>query len=178
MKTKTLKKLTTAAMLTALSVILGVFAFPIFPNVAFLEYDICDVIVLIVSFAFGPVYGILSSVTVAVFQAFMLDKSGIFGFLMNIISTVSFVLPAALVYLKNKTKKGAAFALSCGVVVMTIIMILFNYLVTPHFMGVPVSVVHSLMPYIAGFNVVKAVANSIITFFVYKHIGKIIKKFN
>ena len=178
MKNFTVKKLSTAAMLTAFAVILGYFAFPIFPNVPFLEYDICDVFVLITSFSLGPVYGVLSSIVVAIVQAFLLDKSGAFGFLMNIISTTAISLPAALVYVKYKTKKGAALSLLIGSLIMVAVMIAFNYLVTPHFMGVNIKIVHSLMPFIAGFNVIKATANSFITFFVYKHIAKIIKKFN
>jgi riboflavin transporter FmnP len=178
MKNKTITRLTTTAMLTAVAVILGYFAFPIFLNVAFLEYDACDVMVLITSFSFGPLYGVMSSVAVAIFQAFLLDKSGIFGFLMNIVSTTALTLPAAIIYLKHKTKKGAATALAVGSAVTLVVMVAFNYLVTPHFMGAPIAVVHSLMPFIAGFNAIKAVINSIITFFVYKHIGKIIKKFN
>ena len=178
MKNKTLKKLTSTAMLAAIAVILGYFAFPIFPQVPFLEYDLCDVAVLITSFSFGPVYGVCSSFVVAVFQAFFLDKSGIYGFIMNIISTTALILPAAIIYVKNKTKKNAVIGLAVGSVVMTAVMICFNYLVTPHFMGVPVSVIHSLMPFIALFNFIKSAVNCVITFFIYKHIGKIIKKFN
>ena len=178
MKNNALKKLTTTAMLTAIAVILGCFAVPIFPNVAFLEYDVCDVFVLIVSFSFGPLYGLMSSLTVAVFQGFLLDKSGVFGFLMNVVSTTALVLPASIIYSKYKTKLNAALSLLSGTIVMIIVMVAFNYLITPHFMGVPVSVVHSLMPFIAGFNAIKALLNSSITFLIYKHIGNIIKKIN
>lgn len=178
MKNKALKKLTTTAMLSAIALILGYFAFPIFPQVPFLEYDLCDVAVLIASFSFGPVYALCSSFIVATFQAFFLDKSGIYGFVMNIISTSALVLPAAIIYVKSKTKKTAVIGLSVGVLFMTAVMVAFNYLVTPHFMGVDVTVIHTLMPFIALFNLIKATANSIITFLVYKHIGKLIKKFN
>lgn len=165
-------------MLTAVAVILGYFAFPIFPQVPFLEYDLCDVLVLIASFTFGPIYGIMSSFTVAVVQAFLLDKSGVYGFIMNIISTTALVLPAALVYMKHKTRKGAVISLITGTVTMVAVMTAFNYIITPFFMGLTVSAMHSFMPFIIAFNLVKAVVNSIITFIVYKHIGKLIKKFS
>lgn len=178
MKNKTLRKLTTTAMLAAVSVILGYFAFPIFPQVPFLEYDLCDVAILIASLSFGPVYGVCSSLVTAVFQAFVLGKNNVYGFIMNVISTTAFVLPAAIIYFKNKTKKTAVIGLAAGTVIMTAVMVCFNYLITPHFMGVSVSVIHTLMPFIALFNFIKSTANSLITFFIYKHIGKIIKKIN
>ena len=178
MKNKLIRQITTTAMLTAVAVILGYFAFPIFPPVAFLEYDLCDVMVLIASFIFGPIYGACSSFIVAFFQAVLLDKSGIFGFIMNIVSTLSFVVPAALFYAKRRTKKGAVTSLLLGVVTMNITMIAFNLVVTPFFMHTTVSVVLKLLPFIIGFNVIKSVVNSVITYLLYKHIGKIIKKFN
>ncbi len=178
MKNKTVKKITVTAMLTAIAIILGYFAFPIFPQVPFLEYDLCDVAVLIASFIFGPVYGVCSSFAVAIFQAFLLDKSGIFGFVMNIISTTAFVLPASLIYLSKKTKKTAALALTVGIAVMSVVMVVFNYFVTPLFMGVDRSVILTLMPFIIAFNLVKSIVNSVITFLIYKHIGNIIRKYN
>lgn len=178
MKNKTIRKITTTAMLTAVAIILGYFAFPIFPAVAFLEYDLCDVAVLITSFIFGPVYAACSSFIVAFFQAVLLDKSGAFGFIMNIISTLSLVLPASLIYLKHKTKKGAIISLLCGILAMNVTMVAFNLIVTPYFMHTTVTVVLKLLPFIAAFNLIKSVVNSLITYLVYKHIGKLIKKFN
>ena len=53
------RKLTTMSVMTALSVILvAMIHFPIFPAVAFLEYDPADVAILICGFAFGPGAGI------------------------------------------------------------------------------------------------------------------------
>ena len=178
MNNKIIKRLTTTAMLTAVAVLLGYFAFPIFPNVAFLEYDVCDVFVLITSFLFGPVYGLMSTVTVALVQAFLLDKSGVFGFLMNIVSTTALILPASIIYSKFKTKIGAAVSLAIGSVIMIAVMVVFNYFITPIFMGVPTAAVVGLMPFIAGFNAIKVAVNSVLTFLLYKHIGKIIKKFD
>ena len=126
MNNSMLKKVTTTAMLTAIALILGYFSFPIFPSVAFLEYDLCDVVILITSFLFGPLFGVASSLIVAFFQAILLDKSGLFGLLMNVVSTVSFILPSAIIYYKNKTKKRAVISLVVGSVFMNIIMVIFN----------------------------------------------------
>ncbi len=176
MNKQTLKKITTVGMLTAVTVILGYFAFPIFPQVPFLEYDLCDVAVLITSFSFGPIYAVASSLVVAIVQAFLLDKSGLFGFIMNVISTCSLILPASILYFRRKTKKSAIIALVVGCVTMSAVMVGFNYIVTPYFMGMPVSAIGSVMPFIVLFNLIKATVNSIITFFIYKHINRLIKK--
>lgn len=175
---KDLKKITTTAMLTAVAVILGYFAFPIFPAVSFLEYDLCDVVIMITSFIFGPILGICSSLIVALYQAFLLDKSGIFGFIMNIVSTVSFILPASITYLKNKTRKGAIISLAVGFISLNVVMFAFNCIVTPYFMHTTLSIVMKLMPFIMGFNSIKGILNAVITYFLYKHISKLIKKFN
>ena len=65
-------KMTTArlakmGMLVAISVVLVyLIHFPIFPAVAFLEYDPADIPILIGTFAFGPLAGVLLTVVTAV----------------------------------------------------------------------------------------------------------------
>ena len=52
-------KLAKMAMLVAISIVLVMLIhFPIFPAVAFLEYDPADIPILIGTFAFGPIAGI------------------------------------------------------------------------------------------------------------------------
>ena len=56
-------RLAKMAMLVAISIVLvALVHFPIFPAVAFLEYDPADIPILIGTFAFGPVAGILLTV--------------------------------------------------------------------------------------------------------------------
>ena len=59
---------------------------------------------------------------------------------------------------------------------MTVVMIGANMVITPIFMGVPASVVWSLMPFIAGFNAIKAGINGLVTFLVYKRISGFLHK--
>ena len=54
---------------------------------------------------------------------------------------------------------------------MTVVMICANMVITPLFMGVPRPVVWDLMPFIAGFNLVKAGINGLVTFILYKRIS-------
>ena len=54
---------------------------------------------------------------------------------------------------------------------MAFIMIWANLIITPLFMGVPRDVVWDLMPFIVGFNAIKAGINGFVTFILYKRIS-------
>ncbi len=166
------------SMLVAISVVLVyVVHFPIFPMVPFLEYDPADIPIFIGTFAFGPLAGLMLTVITAVIQGVTVSAaSGPYGIIMHILATGSFVLAAGLIYRGSKSRKRAVVALATGVVTWTVVMVIANLVVTPLFLGVPVSVVKDLMPYIVGFNLIKAGVNSIITFFLYKRISSFLHK--
>ena len=68
MKTST-KKLTTMAMLAALSIVLiSIVHFPLFPSAPWMEYDPADIPIFIGTFLFGPISGLLLTVAVSVIQ--------------------------------------------------------------------------------------------------------------
>ena len=171
-------RLAKMAMLVAISIVLvALIHFPIFPAVAFLEYDPADIPILIGTFAFGPFAGVLLTIVTAVIQGTTVSAaSGVYGIIMHIIATSALVITAGLIYKYNKTRKGAVIALICGVLAMTIVMIGANMIVTPIFMGVPRAVVWQLMPFIAGFNAIKAGINGLVTFLVYKRISGFLHK--
>ena len=166
-------RLAKMGMLVAISIVLVYFIhFPIFPAVPFLEYDPADISILIGTFAFGPLAGILLTVVTSVIQGVTVSAaSGLYGIIMHVISTSVLVLASGLIYKYNKTRKGAVIALLCGVAAMTLVMIGANMIITPLFMGVPRNIVWSLMPFIAGFNAIKAGINSVVTFLLYKRIS-------
>ena len=166
-------RLAKMAMLVAISIVLvAIVRFPIFPAVAFLEYDPADIPIMVGTFAFGPGAGILLTVVTSVLQGVTVSaKSGAYGIIMHIIATSNLVIVAGLIYRKEKTTKHAIMGLLCGTAAMTLIMIAANLVITPLFMGVPRSAVWDLMPFIAAFNVVKAGVNSLVTFLIYKRIS-------
>lgn len=171
------RKLTTMAILTALSVcFVALIHFPIFPAVAFLEYDPADIPILICSFAFGPAAGFIVTVIAAFIQGFTVSaQSGIYGIIMHIIATGAYVLASGLFYRKHKTKKMAAVAILIGTAAMVVCMFFANLVITPYFMmgavnGATVSAVLSLMPFILLFNLIKAGVNGAVTFFLYKRV--------
>ena len=165
------------AMFAALSVVLVYFVhFPILPAAPFLEYDPADVPILIATFAFGPLWGVLLTLVVAVVQGVTVSASGGFwGILMHFLATGTMVLAAGLIYRKMHSRKGAVLALCVGALSMTLIMIPLNLLIDPLYMGVSTKIVAGLLlPAIIPFNAIKSVLNCLITFLVYKHVSRLI----
>ena len=166
-------KLAKMAMLVAISIVLvALVHFPIFPAVAFLEYDPADIPILIGTFAFGPAAGIMLTVVTSVLQGITVSaQSGVYGIIMHIIATATLTCVAGTIYRRNKSKKSAIIGLICGTIAMTAMMFCANLIVTPFFMGTTREVVMSLMPFILAFNAAKAGINSVITFILYKRIS-------
>lgn len=170
-------KLAKMAMLVAISLLLVNIHFPIFPPIAFMEYDPADIPILIGTFAFGPAAGILITVVTALLQGFTVSAaSGLYGILMHIIATGTYVFVAGFIYKFHKGKKSAVIALIAGTLAMTAIMVPANLTITPYFMGVPVDAVTALLPFIIAFNLIKAGVNGLITFLVYKRVSKFLRR--
>ncbi len=142
----------------------------VIPNVAgFLSYDPKDAIVVIAGFMFGPLYSLIISVLVSVLELVSISGTGIIGCLMNVVSTVSFSVPAAFVYKKMKSYQGAMLGLFTGVCFMTVFMLLWNYGVTPLYMEVQREVVVGmLLPVFLPFNAIKGGLNAALTLLLYK----------
>ena len=180
METKTKKTtvtLTLAALFSAIAFLVSlIFHLPIIPAVNFLKYDPMDAVLTLEALVLGPVPAVLSTLVVTVIRI-PFGSSGLIGALMNFLSSVSFVLPAGLIYRYKKTLGGALIGLGCSVLSETVIMLLWNYLITPLYMGVAREVVVSLMlPGFLPFNFIKAAANAVITFLLYKPMMTVLRK--
>ena len=104
-------------------------------------------------------------------------SGGIYGIIMHIIATGTFVLVAGFLYQKHKTKKGALIALLCGVVAWGLIMMPANLIITPIFTGMPVEAIRGiLLPIILPFNLIKAGINAVVTFLVYKSVSPLLHR--
>lgn len=158
------------AVLSALAVILACFARGAWPMAVFLEYSPADVPVLIGTFLYGPVAGVIMSFVVAVIQGVTVSaSSGIIGIVMNFISLVSLCVVAGLIYKKKHTLKGAILALCCGALSGVVVMLLWNIILTPLYMGVERSEVIALLPTVfLPFNLVRYISNAVMTFLLYK----------
>jgi riboflavin transporter len=171
----TTKKLTLMALFVAISVVLvELVHFPIMPAAPYLEYDPADIPILIGSFAFGPLAGVILTVVAAGIQALTVSaQSGVYGFLMHVVATSTLVVTASLIYRYKHTMLGGIVGLVSGTIAMSVIMVIANHFVTPLFLGMPTSVVDPmLLPIILPFNLIKAGINSVVTFLVYKAVSR------
>lgn len=174
MKERT-KKLTTLAMLCAMA--FAVVAFVRIPVVVFLKYEPKDVIIAIGGFLFGPLASVAVSVVVSLVELVTISDTGVYGLVMNIISSVSFAAVAALVYRKKRTVGGAVLGLVLGTAFMAATMLLWNYIVTPIYMGYPrEAVAEMLLPVFLPFNLLKGGLNSAITMLLYKPVVTALRK--
>lgn len=173
------------ALLCALSILLMfVVRFPIFPAAPFLEYDMGDVPILIGTFMFGPVSGLLITVVVSVLQWLIVSpQSGWVGAVMHIFATGAFVLIAGTIYKKNKSLKGAVIALICGSIAMIIAMVPMNYLISPFYLlsdQLPYRAAQQMYMdnyywYSTGFNAIKSILNTVLTFVLYKGMVRVLR---
>ena len=147
------------------------------PVILFLKYDPKDVIITLGGLIWGPLTAFAVSVMVSLIEMFTVSETGILGCIMNIISTCSFACTAAVIYKKKRTLAGAVIGLAVGSVAMIVIMLLWNYLITPIYMGYPrEAVAKMLIPVFLPFNALKAWLNAGFTFLLYKPIVTALRK--
>lgn len=161
------RKLTTIGMLCALAYV--VTAVGRVPIVLFLKYDPKDVIIAIGGLIFGPLTSASVALIVSFVEMFTVSENGILGFLMNVISSCSFACTAAFIYKKKHKLSGAVAGLLCGCGCMVTVMLLWNYLIAPIYMGYPrEAVAELLLPAFLPFNLIKGGLNAAITMLLYK----------
>lgn len=169
------KKITTVAMFCAIAyAVMFVCRIPI---ILFLKYEPKDVIITMGGFMFGPLTSLLVSVVVSVVEMLTVSDTGWIGLIMNILSTGSFSCIAALIYKRRHTASGAVIGLISGCLLMTAVMLLWNYLVTPLYMGCSrEDVAELLIPAFLPFNLLKGGLNTAITLFLYKPVVTALRK--
>ena len=169
------KKLVTLAMLSAIAYLV-MFMFRI-PIVLFLKYDPKDTIIAIAGFLYGPLSAVCVSAVVSAVEMFTTSETGWIGFVMNMLSTCAFVCPAAFLYSRKRTIRRAAVGLGLGVVLVTIAMALWNYIMTPIYMGYPrEAVAELLVPVFIPFNLLKAGLNTALTLLLYKPVNTALRR--
>jgi len=166
---RTTRRLTLTAMLAAMAYVAMLVTRPL-PHVAgFLSYDLKDVVVVIAGFMLGAAPAMIITLVVSLIEMVTVSTTGPIGLLMNVLSTAAFVLPPVVMYNRNRSLRSAALGLTLGVLLMTAVMLAWNYIITPLYMNVPRSVVAGmLIPTFLPFNLVKGGLNAGITMLIYK----------
>jgi len=171
------KKLTLMAMFAALAYVLMVVGrIPISP-MSFLKFDPKDMILTIGGFVLGPIPGLLITLVVCLIEMVTVSDTGIIGFFMNLLASACFVCPATFFYKRKHTVRGAIVGLIVGVILMTAAMLLWNYFLTPIYMGWPREEIASMLaPIFLPFNLIKGSINAALTVLIYKPVSKALKR--
>ena len=191
------RKLVEIGMLGAIATVLMLFEFPI-PFIAppFYELDFSEVPVLVGAFALGPVAGATIELVKILINLLINGTATAFvGEIGNYLLGCSFIIPAALIYKKKKSKKTALAAMIVGTIVMTVFGCVLNaYVLLPTYaaaFGMPIDAIigmgsaingniNDVMTFViiavAPFNIIKGIVVSVITLLIYKHISPILKE--
>ncbi|MBR1731692.1 MAG: ECF transporter S component, partial [Ruminococcus sp.] len=171
-----IRMISSMAMLTAIAVAADMFLR--LPNIGgFLTYEPKDVILTIGAFIFGPVAGLVMSLVVCTIEMVTISSTGTIGLLMNFLASGAFVGVASVIYYRKKTLSRAIIGLIAGSLSMIIIMLLWNYIMTPIYMGVPrEAVLEMFLPLLIPFNAIKAGLNSALVLLLYKGVVTALRK--
>ena len=143
---------------------------PVVPGFT-LSYEPKDTIIVIGGFVFGPLASMMISVVVSFIEMITISTTGPIGLAMNIIASCAFACTAAIVYKYKKTLAGAAIGLALGMLAMTAVMLLWNYIMVPLYTPFTRDAVLALLlPVFAPFNLIKSGLNAGIVMLIYKPI--------
>lgn len=160
------QKLVGIALFSALAfAVTFVFRIP----VSFLTFDAKDAVITVASFLYGPLSGVAMSLIAALLELVTVSSTGLYGFLMNFLSSAVFSSVAAGIYSLRRKPRTAILGVLLAVVAMTGAMMLFNLVVTPLYMQVPTAEVAALIPtLLLPFNLAKGLLNAALALLLYK----------
>lgn len=166
-------------------------ALPIFPG--FLKLDVSELPILLGTFAFGPVAGVLIAFLKNVIHFMTNSTTGGVGEIANFIIGVSLLVPAGLIYSLKKNKTHALLGLAVGTLSMAAVGAVVNYwFLIPFYstvMGFPLDAIigmgtvavpaidslWTLVLYgIVPFNLFKGTIVSVLTLLVYKRVSPLL----
>ena len=195
-----IRHMTTIAIFSTLSIILYLtlkFNLPIFPS--FLKVNFSNLPILLGGFLLGPIEGLM---IIIIRTIVVIPFSGTFfvGELADLIISSAIMLVSSIIYLKNKTRKGAIIALLFSVLTWVVIGCVANYFIlvpayVTLFFGGNVNAFLPLLSVIPDvnennyviryvlfgalpFNLMLSLAVCIITYFVYKRLSKLFHMFD
>ena len=189
------KKIAFIGLMGAVSAVLMLFRFPIPFMPPFLSFDLSGLMEMLGGFMFGPMAAACIIVVKILLQLVMQGSFSLgTGELQNLILSCSYVLPALIIYHRNKTKKMAITGMAVSTIFVSVMAVFTNlYLIIPFYVklfgmsmddiismcrtvnpamkNVTSMAVFGLLP----FNLIKYGVTSLVTFIVYKRLSRVIK---
>ena len=156
-------------------------------KLAFLTFDLKDAVMTVSAMLFGPLYGLAMAILVPLLEM-VISSTGLYGFVMNAIASVTFVCVGSFVYTRNRTMTGAVVGMFSSVLTMSGVMTIANLLITPAYIELMApsmipdgmtarSFVASLLPtMILPFNLTKGFFNASLVFLIYKPISQAVRR--
>ncbi|MBR4296432.1 MAG: ECF transporter S component [Clostridia bacterium] len=193
-KTINVKYIAKIGILSAIAAVLMLFELPLWFAPPFYKLDFSEIPILIGSFALGPLAGVIMELLKNLINLLLDGTTTAFvGEFANFVTGCAFVLPSALIYKYHKSLRTAVLGMLAGTASLIFVGALMNYFILiPTFsklyelplevivaMGTKVNasitdlktlVVFAVMP----FNLLKAVACSVVTLLLYKRVSKIL----
>ena len=167
------KRIAMYALFVALSMAVSFVEFPIVPGVEWLKYDPSGIVSLVAGFAYGPAAAVIVSVLGFLPHLF----TNPWGTLMAVLVALALSVPAALIYRRNKTRKGAVIGIIVGAIAALAMAIVGNIIVTPFYAHMTTAqVVALIVPALLPFNALKFTIHGVVTFLIYKPISNLLSK--
>ena len=191
---KSTRNLVAVGILGAIGAVLMIINFNI-PTImpSFIKLDFSELPAIIATFAYGPIGGIMVCLIKNLLNFILASNTGGVGELSNFILGCAYVIPAGLIYKKNRTFKGAIISAIVGSVTSGCVSFFSNYfLIYPLFtlIGWPMQAIigmytvifpkitklwQALLYFNVPFTFIKCMLTSVITFLVYKRISPILR---
>ncbi|MDO4945486.1 MAG: ECF transporter S component [Ruminococcus sp.] len=194
-RTFTTRNMVAIALMSAIATVIYYLDFPVPLMPSFIKLDLSNVISLLAGFSMGPVAGVVVCLIKNLIHLVIKGMGTTMGIgdIFDFVTSAVFVLTAGMIYLKNKTKKGAVIGCLVGTVTFTLISLPLNYfIVYPIYFkafggeAAILGMYRELMPDVKNifsalcifnlpFTFVKGVICALITILVYKPLSPIIK---
>lgn len=198
MKNSKIKQMTLIAIMGGLSAFLMIVLHAPIPFMPpFMDFDLAAIPELIGGFALGPISAIGIILVKILLKFVILGTSTMFtGEIQNFLLSCAFVLPAVIIYQRNKSKKSALIGMVVGTLVCAITAVFTNlYIIIPFYANLGGMTVKSIIDMctavnpmmkstltlalfgIIPFNLIKGIASSALTYVLYKRLSHPIKNF-
>lgn len=138
-------------------------------RVSFLSFELKDAVMAVGAMSLGPIAGGAMVVIVCLVELVTISSTGVYGLVMNLLSSLTYVCVGSAIYHRHRTMRGAIMGTVVASVATVLVMIGANCVITPAYMHVETAEVIAMIPtLLLPFNVTKTLFNSAVVFLLYK----------
>lgn len=166
------KQIAAIVLLILMAMVLSFVEVPVVPGAEWLKYDPSGIVSLLATLLYGSWIGV--GIAVASWIPHIISDP--LGAFMNIMATVSLILVVGTVYRRRPSLLHAVLGCAAGVVVSSAVSICLNFVVTPLYASSTYEMVAAMvLPALLPFNVLKALANSVVAIVSYRKLASLLE---